>query len=308
MYRKKHLWELAESELSNAKKLLAEYDTIISCKNCKLALEVAIHIQTGDLSRNLFEKGIKSVSGLSNAISMYRSALEKISNAELQRPYNFWDTSELNTLLVSTDHAVEAKGGARQCGTGPSFIKEVRSCICSICLSLHQRSSVDRPRCLQAEYNKQSFSNPGAGESLVNSKAKKMSRNASKGILKVEKAVAEAKTIRTRSRKLLEHKKHENVAGEVYCNYDTTVGHDLCADSLSAKCLEKKLSTSRLEDECNRDDECDKVGCWSCFLIKALNAGPLETILFLKWECHRRRILMKLLLKIGIYLSSRNSH
>ncbi|XP_077213689.1 separase isoform X2 [Tasmannia lanceolata] len=113
IYCKKQLWDLAENELDNAKKILAGSDTIISCKRCKLTLEVNIDLQKGDLARTRFDitKGDQSLKNSSFAVDLYRSALEKLNLVDLGNPLAIYEESNTDSSKFSKSFVKEADYG-----------------------------------------------------------------------------------------------------------------------------------------------------------------------------------------------------
>ncbi|XP_010245919.1 PREDICTED: separase isoform X3 [Nelumbo nucifera] len=104
IYHNKKHWDLAENELNICKQTLVDVSTTISCKQCKLALEVSIDQQIADLTRSRFScTEQSSLKSLTFAIDLYKSSLEKINPSE-------WENSLSIPVNIST---VEA-GGSRE--------------------------------------------------------------------------------------------------------------------------------------------------------------------------------------------------
>ncbi|XP_072953682.1 separase isoform X1 [Typha angustifolia] len=302
LYCKKQSWDIAENELKCARKLLEENDMIISCKHCKLTLEVTIDMQIGDLSRNLFEKGFQteSTNSLSQALGMYRSALKKLNHADFDCSLSIYNKPEVNMHLVDEEHRVAAKHEGINGGRRSYLVKEVRSTICNNCVAIDKFSSFSHARHLQSEYDQKSCFSAEGGGLLENVQVRRKTRNASKIILKEKSLEVEAKTTRTRSTNRLSRKKCENIETKVDHKYENPTSDEFCADSLSLRKLKATCKTSSIDIiRCNIKGISAKEGCWSCLLIKVLNDGSMQDITFLRWECYRRRLLLILLLKIA---------
>ncbi|GMH28096.1 hypothetical protein Nepgr_029939 [Nepenthes gracilis] len=83
VYRKRHLLDLAEKELQNAKQVLAEGSMSITCFRCWLILDSTINEQLGHLCRshlNCTTKG--STLELSYAENLYQSSLRRLNSFE----------------------------------------------------------------------------------------------------------------------------------------------------------------------------------------------------------------------------------
>ncbi|PIA27894.1 hypothetical protein AQUCO_07400019v1 [Aquilegia coerulea] len=83
IFCKKQSWDLAGSELDRAKKILKDKNSLISCRQCKLILEVTIDKQIADLNRRRSD-GTKTslLKSSSAALVMYRKALNKLKQFE----------------------------------------------------------------------------------------------------------------------------------------------------------------------------------------------------------------------------------
>ncbi|KAF3339524.1 Separase [Carex littledalei] len=89
------LWDMADSELRRAQKLLEESELALSCKNCKMFLETTVNLQLGDLLRSRFKNR-----SLEDALCTYQSAFDKLDHHELEFPKK--EEAETNKQLNST--------------------------------------------------------------------------------------------------------------------------------------------------------------------------------------------------------------
>ncbi|KAK9162182.1 hypothetical protein Syun_003084 [Stephania yunnanensis] len=93
IYCKKLLWELAESELKSAQKILVDCSTSFSCRRCKLTLEVALDQRIGDLTRRhaFANSKVFSVTSFFHSEDLYKAALEKLNLPEWEISLSFSD-------------------------------------------------------------------------------------------------------------------------------------------------------------------------------------------------------------------------
>ncbi|KAL8258352.1 hypothetical protein R6Q59_030393 [Mikania micrantha] len=79
LFCKQQRWHLAEKELENARNILIDSFSLISCLKCRLLLEVTVEQQLGDLFKSRFNStDSNTLDGLSKAEIFYRSAEEKL--------------------------------------------------------------------------------------------------------------------------------------------------------------------------------------------------------------------------------------
>ncbi|XP_022681893.1 separase [Setaria italica] len=74
LYRKRQLWDEAESELKYARDFLAENDSFISCKLCRLTLKISLDMKDGDKKH--------STGNFSGALVRYKAAMDKLNSTE----------------------------------------------------------------------------------------------------------------------------------------------------------------------------------------------------------------------------------
>ncbi|KAK9167645.1 hypothetical protein Scep_002836 [Stephania cephalantha] len=93
IYCKKLLWELAESELKSAQKILVDCSTSFSCRRCKLTLEVALDQRIGDLTRRhaFANSKVFLVNSFFHSEDLYKAALEKLNLPEWEISLSFSD-------------------------------------------------------------------------------------------------------------------------------------------------------------------------------------------------------------------------
>lgn len=100
---------MAENELNIAKQILVGSSRSISCKLCRLTLEVSIDQRIGDLTKSLSDVATRglSVNNLSLALDLYRSALKKLNLPE-------WENTLGSLEKIQSDpkelHPLNVKG------------------------------------------------------------------------------------------------------------------------------------------------------------------------------------------------------
>lgn len=256
-------------------------DAIISCKICKLTLGISVDVQVGDLSWSLFEKNFQkqSTADLSNALGMYRCAIEKLNSADLEYFNGSNGRHKTGCLVCNNDCTIPIKHEAYTCRKEPATSKDGLLTPCSVCMAIQVRRK---------------SSNAEAGPPL-DAKAKRPSRNSSR--LAKEQNVETVGKIRTRSSKRNAHMKSEKVLAAVNSKNNISWSDELAADILvcgDAECFPDDIDLSK-------DDLCNMFGCWSCLLVKSLNSECIQNILQLRLDCVRRRYLVSLLLKTGTF-------
>jgi separase len=282
LYRKRQLWDEAKSEFNLARDLLVKNDAIISCKICKLTLGISVDMQVGDLSWSLFEKNFQkqSTADLSNALGMYRCAIEKLNSTDLEYFNGSNDNHKTGCLVCRKDCRILFKHEAYTCRKEPATSKDQLLSPCSVCMAIQVR----RKRSGNAE----------AGPPL-DAKAKRPSRNSSR--LANEQNVETVVKIRTRSSKRNAHMKSEKVSTELNSKNNISWSDELAADILV--CGEAECSPDGIDR--SKDDLCNMFGCWSCLLVKTLSSECIQNILQLRLDCVRRRYLVSVLLKKGTF-------
>ncbi|KAL6633464.1 hypothetical protein ACP70R_026135 [Stipagrostis hirtigluma subsp. patula] len=291
--RKRQLWDEAERELKYARDLLAENDKYISCKLCRLTLDISVDMQVGDLFLSLFEKDFQkhSTCNLSSALGMYQSGMEKFNSTGMDFLAGAYDCPKTG-VVCNKDCVAQTRREIYNHGKEPLIAKNGMLPPCSVCVMLRQAST---EHCNEpAAVNSQRKNSRNAAVPQVDAKVNMTTRNSSR-LAKVQNVETRAKT-RTRSSKRIAHAKGEKVLTELNCETDVSWSDELDADALlcgKASCFLDGIDC-RKDD---KDDICSMFGCWNCFLVKSLNSGCIKTILQFRWNCVCRRYLMSLLLK-----------
>ncbi|KAG8072566.1 hypothetical protein GUJ93_ZPchr0006g41913 [Zizania palustris] len=295
IYRKRQQWDAAESELKYARDLLAENITSISCKLCKLTLEISVDAQDGDLLWSLFEKDFQKQSpdNLSNALVMYQSAMEKLNSARLEFPIGSYDKLKTSCIASGKDHIGETK--REMCNHGKESIAAKDGAIpsCTVCALFSQASSDCSNDLVALKSHKHNLKG-SEGCPPLDVKVKRTTRNSSR-LAKEQNLENHAKT-RTCSSKRTAHVKDEKASTELNCKNGKSGSDELSTDALVCG------KTNSLLDGVDHSIDyytCNIFGCWNCLFINSINSGSIQNILQFRWDCIWHGYLVSLLLKIA---------
>lgn len=272
---------MAANEINYAKKLLVDYDHMISCDRCKMSFEVMIDMQAGDLSRNIFSKRMqtKCAGSLPDALGLYRSALGKLEQASVRTYINVYQKPE--TYIIG-----EARNSAQHHTKMCSTNKGVKLPVCSICLSLSSHTNVPN----SGQGREESDELRPLDNSGLKSHAVQVKKTSKKSFKSSEKDLSH-KTKPRRNRSTAQTINVVNTS----TNFNGSVT------------LELKLSKGHYkssEAACGGEEEfgCNKIKCWRCLILQVVESGFMQDILYLKWESYSRHLTTILLIKIGIGL------
>ncbi|CAM0943846.1 unnamed protein product [Alopecurus aequalis] len=288
LYCKRQLWDDAESELKHAKKLLAENDEFISCKTCKLTLEISVDVQDGDLLWNLFEKDSQkqSTCNLSSALGMYQSAMEKLNSKSLEFSAGSCDKLDTSCILCSKDRIAETKLGTCNHGKEPLAAKDGVLPPCTPCLLFSQAPMDQYDELVGLKSERENLKN---AESVPR---KRGSRTSSR-LVKEQNVAAHANTRTTRSSKRTAHMNSEKDIAERNSKIDISWSNESSTDALVCG----KINCTLDGVDRKRDGICNMFGCWNCLFVNSLNVECIENILQFRKDCIRRRHLVSVLLK-----------
>ncbi|XP_021889373.1 separase isoform X3 [Carica papaya] len=264
LYRKEHLWDLAEKELLNAKQILVKSGKDFSCLKCRLILEVTVDQQLGDLHRSHFDSTHRSstIERLSYAQSLYKSALHNLNQSEWKNPVSC---------------PIEASDG----GIRKACFKSVDNC--SEVSSDFERILSDR---------RESAEDP---EREMDGRRHRKTRGASKTLIKEQRLVNRSTRQSSKDQNIHSsfNMKTENIkqltSSNISSSYVKSTSRELP--------LEVKNPTS---DACI----CDKMMCWLCLRKEVMESGLLSNYISLKWEIVRRRLSLRVLNGLGKCLES----
>ena len=285
---------MAENELNSARNLLLENDMVISCKRCKLVFDVFIDMQFGDLNRKRPEKGYL-VQFSSHALQLYRNALDKLDHDDFESSLNLYKKKKTVGILWDKNNMQGAQHAVPNAGKRPSTFGEVRLPECGICSSnlKHNAHHADKVHLENMESE-----GPDRQKGT-----RKSSRIPSKCLPKKQCLISELKPKTRLSRRT--NNKSACVTDEVDNNDARSVDDHICVDTLNRRSSRVKVNGNS-STNFGSNEECisNNIKCWRCLLLKVMVDGTMQNIICLKWECHRRRLVLQLLLKIGIELLS----
>ncbi|XVF45726.1 hypothetical protein PTKIN_Ptkin02bG0229600 [Pterospermum kingtungense] len=262
LYRKKRLWNYAEKELQSAKKVLVDGDSYNSCIRCRLLLEVNLEQQLGDLFRNLFDSIIinRSKDELSHAEFLYKSALEKLNHSEWN---NITCDEENNENLINRTTITSTEDV-----TGNAAAHHTRN---------------------QPE--------------VIGARKSRKTKNVSKSVQKEQHVITERSSRVTRSKSRSSQNQSMSSAGESQGGHLKQLNGEV-GSKLSVTCWEKEssfLGNRSCMDESRNEIACICNGtkCWHCLPTEISKSGLLKFFINMKWECARRRLLVRVLTGIG---------
>ncbi|XP_020573851.1 separase-like [Phalaenopsis equestris] len=289
LYRKKLFWDLAEQEFNIARKLLQENDIMISCRHCKLIFEVKIDMQIADLSTERLNKGSHVQS---NALDIYRSAFRKLSNDNVEGSFigswkQFSICESLSKFQLEDTRHVTNNAKSHPLESDKKLLP------CHICSCLE--NSFDSLKVEQQSSTILTVVSHGAecGESHTQRALKKPSRKGLKQPAKVASHNNKLKPQRS-SRNRSFHDKNTSISAQSE-NYSSALYGTLDADIFS-----HRNSQIKEDGTCPFDGGVfTKVECLRCLCLKMIKEGTMENFIHFKWQCQRRRLLLRLLLKIA---------
>ncbi|OVA03751.1 Peptidase C50 [Macleaya cordata] len=253
VYHKKQLWDLAENELNVAKQILVGSSKSISCKRCKLTLEVTIDQRIGDLTKSRLDGATRasSVNSLSLALDLYRSALTKLNLPEWENSFSF--SEETNQSDTKEICSLKDKGEGSHVNVVPK--KSRKSKKASKHLTMEQNlEPVHMPMMTRSRY-RSSHNKSVQVEEMMDSECPKSS--------------------------------NQNCV---------SAGHDTHSQIRPFSELSRSsIAESGREELC----VCHSKNCWRCLLMKVMERGNMQDFIYMKWEFHRRRLQLRLLIEIG---------
>ncbi|KAI3715733.1 hypothetical protein L6452_22720 [Arctium lappa] len=262
LYRKQRYWDLAEKELESAKHILADSCSLLSCSKCRLVLEVTVDQQFGDLFQSRFNSttGNKLYEGLSKAEFFYSSAEEKLK-------LNEW----------------------RNCLSNPEEASAGNTMFCDDLLSDGNAVGISSNCGDQAEHSSLSEI---SGKETIEPKVTRKNKKTTKPLPKEQRVTSRI----TRSSKQRSEYAQNEVQDDVY-KFSERKQVYACTNALIGKGPQKVDCVA--DCGCEATCVCDELKCWHCLPSKVMKSLSLRNILQMKWECIRRRLLLRLLTARG---------
>ncbi|CAA2934735.1 separase isoform X1 [Olea europaea subsp. europaea] len=267
LYRKQQFWALAEKELLSAKKILDDNRSVISCMKCVYALEVTINLQLGDLFlRRSCSNGEEPFTKDFHAKGLYRLALEKLNLSE-------WRNS-----VFDPENARDEQVTCRE----SSF----SDCASDLVVAKDSSSRNDEPKI------------------KFESKRSRKTKNLKRDTQTQGNIVGQNRRM-TRSTYRSLGKSCEITPGDIKIGAATYLN----SEHLSISTVACHQDAPDLETECYATDfECDinclcnKMRCWHCLHLEAINSGSLNSYVSMRWELVHRKLSLRLLISLGKYV------
>ncbi|KAK4438264.1 Separase [Sesamum alatum] len=264
LYCKQKLWSVAEKELSIAKKILADNCDAISCKKCAYMLEISVNQQFGDLFLSSFcSWELPSAKNLFNAKSLYRSALDKLNLSDWQSCYSISEEARTKQVV--------------------SREKSVSSCTINL-LEINDSLSNDKPETKvelrRSRRTKKELKPASQRQDMVCAHNRRVTRS-------THRSLGETCEIGPGDRKI------GSATGLATEPLSTT------AAGLDHNALNSESKCSAADFASDITSLCNKMKCWHCFHIEAVDCSSLDNFIYMNWELVYRKLCLRLLISIG---------
>ena len=274
LYCKMQLWDLAQRELHSARQHLQAGSTNISCKKCKLLLEVTIDQSLAELSRSIIESSIgrKSVERSSDAESLYKSALDKLNLFYRENFVICHKESSAGSIVLEKGVVIDVQHG---CSSASAHAEE-------------NHRDIKKPNRKRVR-----------GDSL--GIARRETRDAPIPLSKDTDSMHRYNLRSTRSK--CQTSQHQSISSEIQvgCKHLSGRGENDCSRTSSQSDLLLEIKSCRLDSNVGDVCVCNKKRCWYCLPMEVIKHGLLGDLLNLKWEFAGRRLSLKLLSGLGTF-------
>ncbi|XP_073049001.1 separase isoform X1 [Primulina eburnea] len=263
LYCKQKLWCLAEKELTSATKTLVDYHAVVSCEKCACMLEVSLNQQLGDLflSSSCSAGEPYSTKGLFNAKRLYQLALDKLNNSE-------WRNFEFTLDEARTDKGICKKSSSSRHLTG--FLETNASSLGDESVSKIESKRSRRTK--QSKFATQRLDAVGYQNRRITRSTYRSTANTSEIVLgdrKIDHTVGLAT-------------EHASTSGSGY-------DHDMPGlENFSVADFQNDISSL-----------CNKMKCWHCLHLEAVDRGSLNKLIWMEWELVYRKLSLRILISIG---------
>ncbi|KAL0422316.1 UNVERIFIED_CONTAM: Separase [Sesamum latifolium] len=264
LYCKQKLWSLAEKEMSIAKKNLVDNCDAISCKKCAYMLEISVNQQFGDLFLSSpCSRESPSTKNLFNAKSLYRSALDKLNLSDWQSCYSISEEARAKQVI--------------------SREKSVSSCTINL-LEMNDSLSNDKPEnkaeLRRSRRTKKELKPASQRQDMVCGHNRRVTRS-------THRSLGETREIGPGDRQI------GSAAGLATEPLSTTAaGFDHNMPNSESKCFAADFGS-------DITSLCNKMKCWHCFHIEAVDCSSLNNFICMNWELVYRKLCLRLLISIG---------
>ncbi|KZV21176.1 separase-like [Dorcoceras hygrometricum] len=263
LYCKQKLWCLAEKELTSATKTFVDHKIVLSCEKCVCMLDASLNQQLGDLylSRSCSAGEPYSMKGLSNAKSLYGLALDKLNNSE-------WRTFEFTLDEARTDMGICKKSSSSRHLTG--FLETNDSS-----LGDESVSKLESKRSRRTKQSKSTMQRVDA----VGYQNRRITRSTYRSTANTSEIVRGGRQVDPTV----------GLAAEHVSTSASGIDHDMPG-------LEK-FSVADFQNDIS--SLCNKMKCWHCLHLEAVDCGSLTKLIWMEWELVYRKLSLRLLISIG---------
>ncbi|KAK6135420.1 hypothetical protein DH2020_030839 [Rehmannia glutinosa] len=265
LYRKQKLWSVAEKELSSAKKTLADNLDIISCKKCSRMLEFSINQEIGDLflSSSCIAGESPFTKRLFNAKSLYKSALDNLNLSDWRTSYSASEEAKVEQVI------------SRECSLSSCVINHLK-----INDSLSDDISETKIEPRRSRRTKKELKPaPPKKMDMVCGHNRRITRS-------THRPLGETREIVTGDRQ-------------------TGPAAGLATAQMSTAAVGSDQSVPNSESECSAADFrsditslCNKMKCWHCLHIEAVDCSSLNNFICMNWELVYRKLCLRLLISV----------
>ncbi|KAL7119495.1 hypothetical protein ACP275_02G066600 [Erythranthe tilingii] len=265
LYRKQKLWNVAEKELSSAKKTLASNVDVVSCKRCLCMLESSINQQIGDLFLSRFSSTGESPSMkmLVDAKSFYKLALDKLN------VFN-WRTSNSTSEEARLEQVISRESPLSSCVINPPKANDT--------LSNAKAETKIEPR--RSRRTKKEVKPASQIQEVVCNRNRRITRSTLRSLVKTEEIVSADRHNAPTAGSATDHLSTAAVGSE----------HNVASSESECSAADFRNGISSL---------CNKMKCWHCLYTEAVDCSTLNNFIHMNWELVYRSLCLRLLVSIG---------
>ncbi|KAK6156938.1 hypothetical protein DH2020_011186 [Rehmannia glutinosa] len=264
LYRKQKLWSVAEKELSSAKKTLADNFDIISCKNVHVCWNFPlIRNWRFILEQFLHCWRVAFTKRLFNAKSLYKSALDNLNLSDWRTSYSASEEAKVEQVI------------SRECSLSSCVINHLK-----INDSLSDDISETKIEPRRSRRTKKELKPaPPKKMDMVCGHNRRITRS-------THRPLGETREIVTGDRQ-------------------TGPAAGLATAQMSTAAVGSDQSVPNSESECSAADFrsditslCNKMKCWHCLHIEAVDCSSLNNFICMNWELVYRKLCLRLLISV----------
>lgn len=237
-------------------------------------LEVTVDQQLGDLSRSLFDgaTGNTSMERLSHAENIYKSALDKLNLSEWKNSISFPEGESSESLFLKKPLVQNNEYVASNTFSDSSIYYPDTTEI------LTRNGSVAK---VEGKKSRKLKNAPKADQSLI----------------------PESNSRITRSKYRSSQNQCVNGSIEVQAGLSKHTKGNTSFDFSNPRSQRESVSETKsciVDTGCEATCICNKMKCWKCLPMEAIESGLLDNFVHIKWEFIRRRLSLRVLTGIGM--------